>query len=105
MYLTEVLTLADDFAAAERVCADGLAASRDAGDLVNLQSLLARMTLLELRAGRAEDAAAHMREALQLALRTGSLACGLPGLLRALVRRDRTPGRGRHVVGRVRRAT
>ena len=71
MYLTEVLTLADDFAAAERVCADGLAASRDAGDLVNQQSLLARMTLLDLRAGRAEDAAAHLREALQLALRTG----------------------------------
>jgi len=71
MYLTEVLTLAGDFAAAERVCADGLAASRAAGDLVNLQSLLARVTLLDLRAGRAEDAAAHMREALQLALRTG----------------------------------
>ena len=71
MYLTEVLTLAGDFAAAERVCADGLAASRAAGDLVNQQSLLARMTLLDLRAGRAEDAAAHLREALQFALRTG----------------------------------
>ena len=71
MYLMEVLTLAGDFAAAGRVCADGLAASRDAGDLVNQQSLLARMALLDLRAGRAEDAAAHLREALQLALRTG----------------------------------
>jgi len=71
VWLTEVLIQADDFATAERVCADGLAASRDAGDLVNLPTLLARMALLELRAGRAEDAAAHMREALQLALRTG----------------------------------
>ena len=71
VWLTEVLIQADDFAAAERVCADGLAASRDAGDLVNLPTLLARMALLELRAGRAEDAAAHLREALQLALRTG----------------------------------
>ena len=71
MWLTEVLIQADDFAAAERVCADGLAASRDAGDMVNLPTLLARMALLDLRAGRAEDAAAHLREALQLALRTG----------------------------------
>ena len=71
VWLTEVLLQAGDFAAAERVCADGLAASRDAGDLVTLPTLLARMALLDLRAGRAEDAAAHMREALQLALRTG----------------------------------
>jgi len=72
VWLTEVLIQADDFAAAERVCADGLAASRDAGDLANLPTLMARMALLELRAGRAEDAAAHLREALQLALRTGT---------------------------------
>ena len=71
VWLTEVLIQADDFTSAERVCADGLAASRDAGDMVNLPTLLARLALLELRAGRAEDAAAHMREALQLALRTG----------------------------------
>jgi tetratricopeptide (TPR) repeat protein len=71
MFLVQVLTENDDFAAAELVCADGLAASRDAGDLMNQQSLLARMTLLDLRAGCAEDAAAHLREALQLALRTG----------------------------------
>ena len=71
VWLTEVLIQADDFAAAERLCADGLAASRDAGDLVTLPTLLARMALLELRAGRAEDAEAYLREALQLALRTG----------------------------------
>jgi DNA-binding CsgD family transcriptional regulator len=38
---------------------------------VNQQSLLARTVLLDLRAGRAGDAAAHLREALQLASRTG----------------------------------
>ncbi|HEY6294387.1 MAG TPA: LuxR C-terminal-related transcriptional regulator, partial [Streptosporangiaceae bacterium] len=73
MFLAQALIQADDFAAAELVCADGLAASRDAGDLVNQQSLLARMTPLDLRAGRADDAAAHLREALKLALRTGLL--------------------------------
>ncbi len=71
VWLTEVLIQANDFAAAESVCADGLASSRDAGDMVHLPTLLARMALLDLRAGRAEDAAASLREALQLALRTG----------------------------------
>jgi len=73
MFLAQQLAEAGDFAAAERVCADGLAASRDAGDLVNLQSLLARMADLDLRAGRTEDAAAHLEEAFQLALRSGFL--------------------------------
>jgi DNA-binding CsgD family transcriptional regulator len=39
--------------------------------MVHLPTLLARMALLDLRAGRAENAAASLREALQLALRTG----------------------------------
>jgi predicted ATPase/DNA-binding CsgD family transcriptional regulator/transcriptional regulator with XRE-family HTH domain len=71
VWLTEVLIHANDFAAAEHVCADGLAASRDAGDMVHLPTLLARMALLNLRAGRAGDAAAYLREALLLAVRTG----------------------------------
>jgi DNA-binding CsgD family transcriptional regulator len=70
--LTETLIQAGDFAAAEAVCAGALAASRDAGDLYNLPILLLRMTLLDLRAGRTEDAAAHLREAFQLALQAGS---------------------------------
>ena len=72
MAVTEVLIQAGDFAAAEPVCAAALAASRDAGDLWNLPELLNRMALLDLRAGRAGDAAAHLREALQLALRAGT---------------------------------
>jgi DNA-binding CsgD family transcriptional regulator len=71
VWLTELLIQASDFAAAERVCADGLGASRDAGDMVHLPTLLARMALLDLRASRAKDAAAYLREALQLAVRTG----------------------------------
>jgi non-specific serine/threonine protein kinase len=71
VWLTEVLIQAGDFAAAERICTDGLAASRDAGDMVNQPSLLARLALLDLRAGRAEAAAAYLREALKLAVRTG----------------------------------
>ena len=71
MWLTEVLIQAGDFAAAERVCAAGLATARDAGDMVSLPTLLARMAMLELRAGRAGEAAGYLREALKLAVRTG----------------------------------
>jgi DNA-binding CsgD family transcriptional regulator/tetratricopeptide (TPR) repeat protein len=69
--LTEVLINADDFAAAEPVCAAGLAAARDAGDLFNQPHLLRQMALLDLWAGRTGDAAAHLREALQIDLRAG----------------------------------
>ena len=69
--LTLVLTEAGDLAAAGRVCAAGLARSREAGDLWNQAGLLAQMATLDLRAGRIQDAAAHLREALQIAARTG----------------------------------
>jgi predicted ATPase/DNA-binding CsgD family transcriptional regulator len=69
--LTEVLIQAGDLAAAEPVCAAALAASRDAGDLFNQMCLLSQMPRLDLRAGRTEDAAAHLREALQIALQIG----------------------------------
>ncbi len=69
--LTGVLTAAGDLAAAERSCADGLARSREAGDLWNLPALLVKMAILDLRAGRTEDAAAHLRETLQIAARAG----------------------------------
>jgi predicted ATPase/DNA-binding CsgD family transcriptional regulator len=72
MVLTDVLIYAGDFAAAEPACAAALAASRDAGDLFSQPELLYRMALLDLRAGRVKDAAAQLREALQLVLRTGA---------------------------------
>jgi DNA-binding CsgD family transcriptional regulator len=62
---TTVPTGAGDLAAAERTCAAGLAGARDPGDL------LEKMVVLDLYAGRYKDAASHLREALQTALRTG----------------------------------
>jgi predicted ATPase/DNA-binding CsgD family transcriptional regulator len=80
--LTEALTATGDLAAAERTCAAALARSREAGDLWNLADLLTQMAMLHLRAGRTGDAAAHLREQLQIALRTGTwieLGHGLGG--------------------------
>jgi DNA-binding CsgD family transcriptional regulator len=72
--LTSVLIEAGELAAAERVCAAGLAGARDAGDLSSLGNLLEKMVVLDLVSGRFADAAAHLREGLQTALRTGSRA-------------------------------
>ena len=69
--LTKCLAKAGDLAAAGRVCADGLARSREAGDLRNRGALLTKMAELDMRAGRVEDAAAHLREALQATARSG----------------------------------
>ena len=69
--LTAVLIEVGDVAAAERVCAAGLAGARDVGDLWSLGNLLEKMAVLDLAAGRYPDAATHLQEALQTALRTG----------------------------------
>jgi len=69
--LTGMLIMAGDMAAAEVVCAAGLVRSREAGDMLNLWGLLPQMVILDLHAGRVQDAAAHLREGLQVAVRTG----------------------------------
>jgi DNA-binding CsgD family transcriptional regulator len=69
--VTLVLIEAGDLAAAEPVCAAGLAGSRAAGDLNNLGSLLTYRAILDLHAGRTGDAMAHLNEALHIGLRTG----------------------------------
>jgi DNA-binding CsgD family transcriptional regulator len=69
--LTTVLIEVGDLAAAERTCAAGLASAREAGDLWSLGNLLEKMVVLDLVWGRYVDAAVHLREALQTALRTG----------------------------------
>ncbi len=69
--LTTVLIEVGDLAAAERACAAGLAGARDAGDLWGLGNMLEKLVVLDLSAGRYADAAAHLREALQTALRAG----------------------------------
>jgi DNA-binding CsgD family transcriptional regulator/tetratricopeptide (TPR) repeat protein len=72
--LTTVLIATDDAAAAERVCVAGLAQARDMGDLWSLGNMLEKLVVLDLGSGRYEDAAAHLREGLQTALRTGARA-------------------------------
>ena len=62
-----VLIEAGDRAAAERICMPALAWSRDVGDLQNQARLLARMAILDLRAGRIDAAAAHLQEELKIA--------------------------------------
>ena len=69
--LAGALTEAGDLAAADRACAATLAQARAAGDLYALGSVLPVMADLDLRVGRAGDAAAHLREAAQIALQTG----------------------------------
>jgi predicted ATPase/DNA-binding CsgD family transcriptional regulator len=79
--LIDALTESGDLAAAEQVCAAALAWSRDAGDVWTHARLLQQRALLDLRAGRTEDAAAHLREGLQVGLRTaGGVGDVLNGL-------------------------
>ena len=65
--LTIALTAAGDLAAARHAGVAGLAGSRAAGDQGAVAESLNRMAMLDLRAARAEDAAACLREALQIA--------------------------------------
>jgi predicted ATPase/DNA-binding CsgD family transcriptional regulator len=60
-----------ELAAAARVCAAGLARSREAGDPWNQARLLVSMATLELQSARAQDAAAHLQESLEIAAGTG----------------------------------
>ena len=62
-----------DLAAAESACAAALAQCRDAGDMTKMASLLNLMAELDVRTGRFQDAAAHVREGLQVVMRTGDL--------------------------------
>jgi non-specific serine/threonine protein kinase len=70
--LAIVLADAGELAEAGRVGAAGLARARDAGDLWNQALLLIGIVTVDLRAGRTGDAAAHLQEGLQIAVRTGS---------------------------------
>ena len=64
---------AGDLAAAESACAAALARCRDVGDVLNLPCMLMLMADLDVRAGRFQDAAAHLREGLQIVMRAGDL--------------------------------
>jgi predicted ATPase/DNA-binding CsgD family transcriptional regulator len=71
-FLAQVLVQADELAAAERICAATISQSRDVGDAWALAALLDIMARLDLQAGRTDDAAAQLREGLQIIARTGS---------------------------------
>ena len=69
--LAYMLVEAGDAGAGDRVCAETLARSRDVGDQWALAGLLPMMVNFDLMAGRIQDAAVHLRESLQLAMRGG----------------------------------
>jgi predicted ATPase/DNA-binding CsgD family transcriptional regulator len=80
--LTSVLAATGDLAAAEAICAAGIARCRTANNREYLACLLDRMMILDLEAGRVQDATAHLQEALQILVRAGSwfeLINGLDG--------------------------
>jgi predicted ATPase/DNA-binding CsgD family transcriptional regulator len=62
-----------DLAAAGTAGAAALARCRDAGDLLNLPYMLGVMADLDMRVGHFQDAAAHLRDGLQIAVRAGDL--------------------------------
>jgi predicted ATPase/DNA-binding CsgD family transcriptional regulator len=66
-----VLTEAGDLAAAEQACTAALAPCREVGDQGNLCGVLWHLTILYLRTGRTDEAAAHLRELLQIAMQAG----------------------------------
>jgi predicted ATPase/DNA-binding CsgD family transcriptional regulator len=69
--LAATLAEAGDLAGAGQAGAATLAWARDAGDAYSLDGLLTVMADLDLRAGRAGDAAGRLREAVRLMLSSG----------------------------------
>jgi DNA-binding CsgD family transcriptional regulator len=67
--LALVLIAAGELAAAGRCCATALDSCRKVGDLQTQAALLTLLGHLDLDAGRLTDAAAHLQEAVQVALR------------------------------------
>jgi predicted ATPase/DNA-binding CsgD family transcriptional regulator len=78
--VTMVLTEAGDLAGAEQVCMAAVASCREVGDVTNLSAQLWHMTILDLLAGRIDDATVHLREQLQIAMQTGLRPILLLGL-------------------------
>jgi predicted ATPase/DNA-binding CsgD family transcriptional regulator len=69
--LIHALIESGDLPGAESGCAAALARCREAGDMTKLAGLLNLMADLDVRTGRFQDAAAHLREGLQVVMRTG----------------------------------
>jgi predicted ATPase/DNA-binding CsgD family transcriptional regulator len=71
MIVAGVLSEAGDLAAAEQACATTLTSCREVGDQINLCGVLRHQTIMDLRTGRTDAAAVHLRELLQVATQTG----------------------------------
>ena len=71
LFLTGVLLEADEVAAAQRSCADGLAWARQAGDLHSQADFLDLAVHLGRKMGHLSEAGAHLREELEIATRIG----------------------------------
>jgi len=71
-FLTAVLIEAGEVASAQRICADGLARAKQAGDIRCQAECALNMVGLDLQAGRMPDAWEHLREALEIATRIGA---------------------------------
>jgi non-specific serine/threonine protein kinase len=78
--ITMVLAESGDIAAAEEACAAGLTSSREVGDLTSLAGQLWNRAILDLKAHRTGDAAAHLREELEIATQTAVRPMVLAGL-------------------------
>ncbi len=78
--MVAALIEAGDLAAAEDACATGAAGCRETGNLMALPQLLELMAEINMEAGRFQDAATHLREGLQIALRTGNRFGAADGL-------------------------
>jgi predicted ATPase/class 3 adenylate cyclase/DNA-binding CsgD family transcriptional regulator len=71
--LADILVDMGDLAAAEDSCVTELDRARQAGDLHSQSSCLNLLAELDQRAGRIPEAARHLREALEISIRIGSL--------------------------------
>jgi predicted ATPase/DNA-binding CsgD family transcriptional regulator len=69
--LVLVLTNAGELDSARRVCGNGLAWSRDVGDLANLPYRLTALARLERLSGNQEAASAYLHEAVNITARLG----------------------------------
>jgi DNA-binding CsgD family transcriptional regulator/tetratricopeptide (TPR) repeat protein len=69
--LAGVLIFTGDFVGAEQVCVATLASARAVGHLSIVDALLSILVQSDLLSGRLTDAAAHLRESVQLMLRMG----------------------------------
>jgi predicted ATPase len=70
--LVSVLTATGDLDGAEGICVAGIAQCRTLNNEQHLARLLNRMVVLDVAAGRVQDGAARLREALHILIRAGN---------------------------------